>query len=185
MTKFYLIRHAESPWSPDEQRPLSTRGLAQAEKVAEAIIACEPSLTAIYSSPYRRAYETVSPLALRLKLNIRMTNELCERRLAGKPIEDFLAAVAATWRDLASALPGGESNEAAQKRGVTLIERLRIRYPEGCLVLSTHGNLLALMLQYFDPSVDFAFWQALTMPDIYCLQLDGTRSDIVRVWEPG
>jgi len=37
------------------------------------------------------------------------------------------------------------------------------------IVLSTHGNLMALTLQGFDPSIDFAFWKSLTMPDIYTL----------------
>ncbi len=183
MTRFYLIRHAESPWSPDEQRPLSTRGLAQAEKVAKVIMGYESSLTAIYSSSYRRAYETVSPLALQLKLNIRMTNELCERRLAGAPVDDFAEAVAATWRDPTKALPGGESNAAARQRGGALIERLRARYSDGRIVVSTHGNLLALILQHFDPSVDFEFWQALTMPDIYYLQIEKAESEILRIWD--
>ncbi len=182
MTWFYLIRHAESPWSPDEQRPLSTRGLTQAEEVAAVMRAWEDSVHVIYSSPYRRAYETVSPVAQQLKLNIRMTNELCERRLAGGPVDDFQEAVAATWRNPDTAFPGGESNTAARKRGVGLIERLQRRYPEGRIVLSTHGNLLALMLQCFDPIIDYAFWQALTMPDIYCLQLEGSESEIMHVW---
>lgn len=38
-------------------------------------------------------------------------------------------------------------------------------------MLATHGNLLALLLQSFDPTIDFAFWQALTMPDVYRVQL--------------
>lgn len=183
MTRCYLIRHAESPWTPDEQRPLSTRGLEQAERVAEAMMAYAPSLTAIYSSTYRRAYETVFPLAQRLKLNVRMTNELCERRLSGEPVDDFPGAVAATWQNPDVPLSGGESNAAAQQRGVALIARLRTRYPDGHLVLSTHGNLMALILQHFDPSVDFEFWHALTMPDIYCLHLEGHGAEINRVWD--
>ena len=183
MTCFYLIRHADSPWSPDEQRPLSTRGLAQAAAVADVMTSGAASYDAIYSSTYRRAYETVFPLAQRLTLNIRMTNELCERRLAGAPVDNFLGAVAATWRDPTKALTGGESNADAQRRGVALIDRLRRRYPDGSLVLSTHGNLLALVLQHFDPTVDFDFWQGLTMPDIYVLQLDGADSEISRIWD--
>ena len=145
-------------------------------------MALERSLRVIYSSPYRRAYETVSPLAQRFKLTIRMTNELCERRLADGPVDDFQEAVAATWRHPTVPLPGGESNTEAQHRGVALVDRLRKRYPDASVVLSTHGNLLALILHHFDPSADFRFWQALTMPDIYCLQLDGSRFEISRIW---
>lgn len=38
-------------------------------------------------------------------------------------------------------------------------------------MLATHGNLVALLLQSFDPTIDFAFWQALTMPEVYRMQL--------------
>jgi 2,3-bisphosphoglycerate-dependent phosphoglycerate mutase len=112
-----------------------------------------------------------------------MTNELCERRLSDAPVGDFLEAVAATWQDPKKALPGGESNIAAQSRGVTLVERLCRRYPDGCVVLSTHGNLLALVLQHYDPAIDFDFWNALTMPDIYCLVIEGSHFEISRVWD--
>jgi 2,3-bisphosphoglycerate-dependent phosphoglycerate mutase len=111
-----------------------------------------------------------------------MTNELCERRLAGAPVEDFLAAVAETWEHPDATLPGGESNADAQKRGVGLVTRLRQRYPDRCVILSTHGNLLALILQHFDPAVDFEFWQTLTMPDIYRLQLKDAGFEVFRVW---
>jgi len=52
-------------------------------------------------------------------------------------------------------------------------------------VLSTHGNLLALVLNGFDPSIDFAFWKRLAMPDIYELRLAGDAEPAIRrLWEP-
>jgi 2,3-bisphosphoglycerate-dependent phosphoglycerate mutase len=43
---------------------------------------------------------------------------------------------------------------------------------------------MALMLQRYDASVGFAFWQALTMPDVYRLDIsaDGA-AQIQRLWE--
>ena len=182
MTTFYLIRHAASPWTPDEQRPLSVRGLEQAERVAVVMQAQWDGADAIYSSPFRRAYETVAPLAQQIKMNVRLTNELCERCLAGGPVADFMEAVAETWRNPEFAHPHGETNAAAQRRGIGLLARLRARYPDGRLILSTHGNLLALILQHFDSSVDFEFWCRLTMPDIYRLTLKGSDVEIERLW---
>jgi hypothetical protein len=44
-------------------------------------------------------------------------------------------------------------------------------HPQVEIVIATHGNLLALILQRYDPTAGFAFWRAMTMPDIYRLEL--------------
>lgn len=167
MSTFYLVRHAHADWTPDENRPLSARGREDARRVADIL---QPyPIHMIVSSPYCRAHQTIAPLATRLDLPVHTEPGLRERRLGGGSVEDFLEAVAATWRDPAFAHPGGESNTAAQRRGLAVIRRLQEQHKTDHIVLSTHGNLLALVLQGFDPSIDFAFWKSLTMPDIYTL----------------
>ena len=179
---FYLVRHAHAGWTPDENRPLSARGRADAERVA-GVLGGFP-IAAIYSSPARRAWETVAPLATRLGLPIHVVPDLRERKLCDGTVDDFSAAVRATWADPSFAHPGGESNAAAQRRGVAVVRRLMERHPTGHVVLGTHGNLLALVLQHFDAGVDFAFWRSLTMPDVYALRVgvDGDAS-VRRLWE--
>ncbi|MBN1877201.1 MAG: histidine phosphatase family protein [Anaerolineae bacterium] len=170
MTIFYLIRHARAKWTPDEDRPLSMQGHVDAACVAE-VLAAYP-IQAIYSSPYARAVQTVTPLADRCKLPIHIISDLRERQLSAAPVPDFLAAVAATWHDPTFAHPGGESNAEAQRRGVAVVYDLCARREAAHIVLATHGSLLALILQYFDPTVDFYFWQSLTMPDIHQLNVE-------------
>jgi len=41
-----------------------------------------------------------------------------------------------------------------------------------------------LILQHFDPSVGFAFWQSLTMPDVYRLEVTDGRATCHRLWQP-
>ena len=182
MSVFYLVRHAHADWTPDENRPLSVRGHVDADRVADVLH--QFPITGIYASPFRRARQTVTPLATRLDLPIHTVPELRKRQLGDGPIEDFFKAVEATWRDPSFAHPGGESNAAAQQRGVAVVRGLREQYATGHIVLSTHGNLLALLLQHFDPSIGFTFWRSLTMPDIYQLGVsaDGKVS-IQRLWQ--
>ena len=179
---FYLVRHAHAGWTPDENRPLSGRGRADAERVAD-VLGGFP-IAAIYSSPARRAWETFAPLAARLGLPIHVVPDLREHKLCDGAVDDFFAAVRATWADPSLAHPGGEPNAAAQRRGVAAVQRLMERHPTDHVVLGTHGNLLALVLQHFDAGVDFAFWRSLTMPDVYELQvgMDGDAS-VRRLWE--
>jgi len=58
------------------------------------------------------------------------------------------------------------------------------RYPGQQIAVGTHGNLLVLILQHFDRSVGFAFWQSLTMPDVYRLEVKDGRATCHRLWQP-
>jgi 2,3-bisphosphoglycerate-dependent phosphoglycerate mutase len=181
---FYLVRHAHAVWTPDENRPLSDQGLRDAERVADVLQSFP--ITALYASPARRAQQTITPLAARLDLPLKSAPALAERRLCAGAMDDFDAAVRATWDDFSFAHPGGETLAAAQRRGVRLVEGLTERHPAGHVVLGTHGNLLAIVLRHYDPSIGYAFWQSLTMPDIYRLAIGGTHlAAIERLFQAG
>jgi len=178
---FYLVRHAHSKWMPDEARPLSPRGLIDAEAVATVLV--DFPIESLYTSPARRAYQTITPLAQQLALPVHVIPDLRERVLSSGAVDDFFDAVRTTWLRPAFAFPGGESNAVAQQRGVVVLQHLMAQDPARHLLLATHGNLLALIVQHFIPSLGFDFWQSLTMPDVYrlCLDDDGSAS-LVRLW---
>jgi 8-oxo-dGTP diphosphatase len=84
---FYVVRHAKAGsrghWSGDDrQRPLSKKGLKQAEALVTAF---EPfPITAIFSSPFLRCVQTVEPLARARKLPLKQSPALAEGQgLAG------------------------------------------------------------------------------------------------------
>jgi 2,3-bisphosphoglycerate-dependent phosphoglycerate mutase len=117
-------------------------------------------------------------------LTVQIENDLRERTLGDFPNEDFFGAVEATWQDPMFAHPGGETNASAQQRGLSVIRRLRKQHEGEQIVLSTHGNLLALMMQGYDPSIDFTFWKSLSLPDIYALSfIEGRNVRIKRIWD--
>ena len=181
MTVLYLVRHAHADWTPDEDRPLSARGRADAQRVADLL---QPfPISAVYSSPFRRAHETVAPLAVGLGLPIRVIDDLRERELGTAPTDSFMATVKAAWGEPTLGFPGGESNAAAQRRGVAVFQGLLDRHPGQQIAVGTHGNLLVLILQHFDPSVGFAFWQSLTMPDVYRLEVKDGQATRHRLWQ--
>jgi 2,3-bisphosphoglycerate-dependent phosphoglycerate mutase len=162
-------------------RPLSVQGFVDAIRLADFMEGYP--IDAIFTSPYTRARQTVEPLTERLGLALSTEPDLRERDLGDGPFEDFLQAVAAVWQDPTFVHPGGESNLAAQQRGVAVVERLKNVYPGDQIVLATHGNLMALILQYYQPSVDFEFWRALSMPDIYALDFRKSEGGILqKIW---
>ncbi len=182
MSTLYLVRHAHAEWTPDENRLLSAQGSEDANRVANILY--EYPISAIYSSPARRACQTIAPLANRLGLSIHMVPDLQERRLGDGVFEDFFKAVEVTWLNPSFAHPGGESSLTAQKRGTAVVQQLLEKHPAEHVVLSTHGNLMALVLQAFDPSVDFLFWKSLTMPDVYKLNINQFGKGMMqRLWQ--
>ena len=180
-TTIYLVRHAHADWEPDENRPLSKRGREDAKAVGHILE--QFPIDAIYASPYRRAYETVEPLAHALGLEIKIEPDLRERALGRIQPEMFVAAVKKTWDDPMFSHPGGEPNLAAQKRGLAVLNRVRRTPGQSQIVLSTHGVMMTLLLQSFDSSLGFAFWASLSMPDIYAIEFcNGGRVQIRRIW---
>lgn len=81
MGTFYVVRHAKAGsrghWTGDDrQRPLSKKGIKQAEALVEII---EPfPITAVFSSPFLRCIQTVEPLARARKLPLKQSPSLAE-----------------------------------------------------------------------------------------------------------
>jgi 2,3-bisphosphoglycerate-dependent phosphoglycerate mutase len=174
-----LVRHARAVppgslgWEKrDSDRPLTEEGLRNA---AELAIELEPYvLYAIYSSPYKRALQTVEPTARIRAMRVNQLADLRERLLAPVLSAGWQEHVRRSWEDPDYAAPGGETARAAQRRGIGTLDLLRVRHPDGgAILVSSHGNLIALILQAFEPRIGLAFAQAMPMPAIYHLEHDG------------
>ncbi|TFB22915.1 histidine phosphatase family protein [Filobacillus milosensis] len=183
MTLVYFVRHAHSTYTPDELgRPLSEKGFLQAQDVRH--ILKDYKFDVVLSSPYKRAVQTVEGVAKDRDLEVEVLDGFKERRLAGEPVKDFDSAIQQVWRDEFLSLPGGESNHAAQKRGVNTLNQVLNQYRGKSIVIGTHGNIMTLIMQYFDSRFDFDFWKTLAMPDVLKLEFeDNNLLRVNRLWE--
>ena len=128
-TTVLLIRHAKSapnPEIPEAEWPLSALGHEQAAGLADQ--QCGYGITAVVSSPYRRAIDTVSPLAERLGFSIRVVGDLRERKLREGISDDWEALTARSWADFSFALPNCESAFDAQRRIQNSLDQLAREY---------------------------------------------------------
>ncbi|MEH7454360.1 histidine phosphatase family protein [Gottfriedia acidiceleris] len=182
MTNLYLVRHAHSTYTPDELgRPLSKRGFTDANKVTKLLL--NEKIDYVISSPYKRAIQTVEEIAKSLNLEIKIEENFKERLLSHEPVEDFEKVIRGVWMDFNRSLNGGESNYTAQKRGIEVINKLLKNYSGKNIVIGSHGNLMVLIMNYFDQKYDFNFWNGLTMPDIYKLTFEGeSLFKVKRIW---
>ena len=174
-----LVRHAQAvpvgtpPWEVnDDERPLTEKGLRDADELAFELDAYY--FSAVYSSPFARSVQTVSPTAERRFMEVQLLDDLRERALAGTARDDWPDLLAQAWADPDFAGPGGEPGRAAQVRGLRVLDLLRARHAEGGrLLVGSHGNLISLILQSLEPAVDHAFHVAMPNPAVFHLQHDG------------
>ncbi len=149
MTVIYFVRHAHSHFTEDEyNRPLSDKGFEDRDRVTNLFK--NKIIHTIYSSPYNRAVQTVEGIAQEHKLQINTIDSLKERILSTENILDFDAAIQQVWSHPNLAFEGGESNEFAMQRAITALQKIILAHPNDNIVIGTHGNVMALIMQYFN-----------------------------------
>lgn len=173
----YVVRHAGATGQAADA-PLSAAGERQAVRLAERL-AGEP-IERIVSSPFARAVRSIAPLAERLRLPVVIDDRLRERVLGAADLADWVSALRASFDDPELCLQDGESGRAAMRRAVAALSDV-LAHGVRTSVIVTHGNLMTLLLQHFDPTIGFVDWQRLTTPDVYRVEVVGRSSTIWRV----
>ena len=183
MTNLYFVRHAHSTYTPDElNRPLSEKGFSDATLVTRLLKT--EGIDVVLSSPYKRAVQTVEGIAEYIHTDIGIIEGFKERTLTAVPSNDFAFAIAKVWEDYNFSWEGGESNVVAQERGIESTFKLLDYYKGKNVVIGTHGNIMVLIMNFFDRQYNFSFWQNLDMPDIYKLTFDGkVLRNVERIWD--
>jgi 2,3-bisphosphoglycerate-dependent phosphoglycerate mutase len=164
----YLLRHAESEANPDLPEPdwpLSTHGREQAQALIQPLTALD--IDRVYSSPYRRALDTVAPFARHQGLTIHTDVRLRERTLTCEWLDDYEQAVMATWTNFDLSHPGGESSASCQRRMMHTIRELFLRSEGQTLLISSHGNAISLYLNSLDAQFGFENWRTMRKPDLF------------------
>ncbi len=128
-----------------------------------------------------RAVQTIQPLAERLNVEIEMNSQLEERVLSTKSLSDWLEKLRASFEDSHIKFEGGESSEEAVNRIIEVVEGAFKSELENTVIV-THGNLMALLLNYYDKQFGFNEWANLSNPDIYLLKSDSDGVTFERLW---
>ncbi|MFC5528304.1 histidine phosphatase family protein [Cohnella yongneupensis] len=176
MTTIYMVRHAESPYTEGTER---TRGLTlDGKKKAQEItkLLKDEGIDVIVSSPYARAMLTVEGLAQELNVEIKVYEDLRERHFSGVDYtisdEEFMPAIRQSFSDPDFVLPGGESTAVCQKRAIAVLKNVLEQFEGKRIAIGTHGNVMTLMMNYFDSQYGFEFLSQTRKPDVYKLQIE-------------
>ncbi|WHX24565.1 histidine phosphatase family protein [Virgibacillus halodenitrificans] len=182
VTNLYFVRHAHSTYTPNELgRPLSNCGRQKAEKVTQLLK--DEDINYVISSPYKRAVQTVEGISRLIEKKVMLVDDFKERKLSEEPIRNFNVAIRKVWEEKTFSWQGGESNVIAQKRGVNATLKVLEKYEGENIVVGTHGNIMVLIMNYFDEKYSFNFWEKLDMPDIYKLVFEKKKlREVKRIW---
>jgi len=169
--------------STDElNRPISETGIQDAEDLHNQFIDFE--IDKVFSSPYKRSIQTVELIAQLRKLPIEIIEDFRERTKTEGKLDNFFDNVAKLWSNDTFKFIGGESNVEGQIRGVQALEQVVSSNEGKAVVIGTHGDLMSLIINYYNKSYGFEFWRSLDMPDAYKLTFDNyALKNIERVWQ--
>ena len=126
--------------------------------------------------------------AILLNLEIYQYEELAERAIASLRYEiseqDLLQGIERSFTDLDYCMSEGETTRQAQTRAIPVIHELLKENQGKKIVVGTHGNIMTIILNYFNSSFGYNFWLQTSKPDIYRLEFVETKlTHVERLWK--
>ena len=183
MKTLFVIRHGKASLEgTDRERGLTSEGIDHANQISDVLLKIEPKIQKIFSSPLRRAILTIKPFSEDTNLEINIIEELHEKITGDTEGRNLNDEKKKRWEDFDSKLPNGESSSEATKRALSGLNSILNDLPEnGSAAVQCHGTLIALILHNYDSSFGFDQWKAMTMPDIYQINFDGDKVQIIHI----
>jgi 2,3-bisphosphoglycerate-dependent phosphoglycerate mutase len=174
--EIFLVRHAQSHRHAGVAHPhwpLSVQGAFQAQALVSLLAPLE--IEAVFSSPFLRCLDTLGPFAASRQLPVSIREGLRERLLTPKFLtdEDVQGIWERSWEDFHYALEGCESSHAAQQRIVGELAWISRAGTFRRIAVSSHGNVIGLLLNSLDPSFQRVETERLRNPDVFRLVFDG------------
>ena len=160
MTTILLARHGETDWNREGRfqghadPPLNRTGRAQAVDLSAALMA--EQLSAVYSSPLRRALETAEVLAASHGLEPVPVDDLREvdvgswSGLTRPEVEERFPAQFARWLDYGQGWEDGETYEEMGRRAVDALLLLAAAHDGERVLAVTHGGPIRAAFAFAD-----------------------------------
>ncbi len=176
ITTVYFVRHCEPNYEnhDDMSRELTEKGICDRRLVSDFL--SDKGVSAVYSSPFKRAVDTVSDFAGRNSLEIGIIGDLRERRV-GEWTENFAGFAQRQWEDFDYKLPLGESLNEVQKRNISALLTIVSENEGRSVAVGSHGTALSTVINFYDKSFGCADFEKIRslMPWIVEFKFDGSK----------
>lgn len=181
MKKVYIVRHCEAEGQQSDAI-LTKNGFYQAMQLANFFEIIP--INRIISSHYQRAIKSIQPLADNSNLDIEIDERLAERVLSNRNLIDWLGKLRDTYDNYELKFDGGESSREVMQRIVQVVNETFEDENENTVIV-THGNIMSLLLNYYDDRFGFEEWRRLSNPDVFVLKLDSNKVTCKHIWKLG
>ncbi|MDP2662332.1 MAG: histidine phosphatase family protein [Dehalococcoidia bacterium] len=192
MTRLVLVRHGETTWNVTgyyqgrTDTDLSDRGRRQAARLAEHLR--DMPLAAIYSSPLKRALDTIEQTAREAGQQVRVECGLTEIEhglwggLHKSEVEERYGETLRLWLEnpTRAEVPGAESLEEVRDRVLETISDILGRHPNQTALVCTHDAVLKVLITSALGLGLGSFWAIqVDNASVSILQNDGSRAKLL------
>lgn len=171
MTRLVVVRHGRTEWNRVERFrgradiELDEVGIRQAEAAAERI--SEWQVSAIYTSPLRRALTTAEILAHPFSLEVKLLPGIIDidygewQGLSPEEASAKHGNLYSTWLNSPHQMkfPGGESLTDVRKRAASAVDDLIARHPKETIVLVSHKVVCQILILSLLGLDNAHFWE--------------------------
>ena len=159
-TEIILIRHGETEWNSQQRMQghsnsdLSSVGQAQIQALGQWMKNVPFDL--IYSRDSLRAKQTAEAITqfsgheLKIDLRLREKNLGVFEGLTSEEARERHPEVFRLFKTSGSkyVIDEGESTQQLQDRALEIVEEIRIKHPEECVLLVTHGGFIRVVMKH-------------------------------------
>lgn len=177
MNHFFICRHCKSVMDGvDSERELDEDGILQSKSLSNKIKKLIDENTIIYSSPFKRAVESLMPLKKEFpSIQINETEYLKEIKIGKSEDLSKHQIIFEMWKNENFKIDNGESQTECFDKMKPFLDKVFSEFKDKRknIILVTHGNLIGIIIKhYFGLSFNFDMWKAISMPDLYKLEFD-------------
>ena len=177
MNHFFICRHCKSVMDGvDSERELDEDGILQSKSLSNKIKKLIDENTIIYSSPFKRAVESLMPLKKEFpSIQINETEYLKEIKIGKSEDLSKHQIIFEMWKNENFKIDNGESQTECFDKMKPFLDKVFSEFKDKKknIILVTHGNLIGIIIKhYFGLSFNFDMWKAISMPDLYKLEFD-------------
>lgn len=157
LTTVYFVRHAlaDNANRDAANRVLTEKGMIDRKCATKYLH--DKNIDIVFSSPYRRAIDTVKDFADSYDLPICIINDFKERISDSDwdRVNDYVSFIERQWSDFDYKLSDGECLNEVQCRNIDALNLILQQQKGKNIVIGTHGTALSTIINYFDKSYGF------------------------------
>ena len=188
MTTVYFVRHAQADNSVRDgrNRPLTEKGITDRLLITEFL--ADKKIDAVFSSPFKRAVDTLGDFAVKYGFDIKTVEDFRERKsdsdMSRRNLE-FESFMERQWADFSYTYSDGECLAEVQRRNIAALNGLLAKNAGNNIVIGTHGTALGTIINHYDGVFGYADFCSMVnkLPWVVRMIFDETRCvEINKYW---